>query len=274
MLQQSVQQAGLPQRREQVAVAGRAPLQIGVGRPRRRRSGGRVDLWLLMLDDLQRDVGLLELALVSQCLHRVIRSAERVHERDRQRHVQPRARGEHLTEDDVEEAHLPSLVAAHRQQRLRALQAHRGSQAAVELEECGLGERVHCLVMIDGLVHVMEAPHAVQRLDGVLADPRALLLAGPHMVCVPELRDGDLAHALLAHLLRRLLEHIVHCHLLRPFQIFGKHSYSLLAWCFVRQSSRRRIHYGGIRGGAAGCRTAMACADGTWIRLGWAMPSM
>ena len=137
-----------------------------------------------MLDDLQRDVGLLELALVSQCLHRVIRSAERVHERDRQRHVQPRARGEHLTEDDVEEAHLPSLVAAHRQQRLRALQAHRGSQAAVELEECGLGERVHCLVMIDGLVHVMEAPHAVQRLDGVLADPRALLLAGPHMVCV------------------------------------------------------------------------------------------
>ena len=116
-----------------------------------------------MLDDLQRDVGLLELALVSQCLHRVIRSAERVHERDRQRHVQPRARGEHLTEDDVEEAHLPSLVAAHRQQRLRALQAHRGSQAAVELEECGLGERVHCLVMIDGLVHVMEAPYAAQR---------------------------------------------------------------------------------------------------------------
>ena len=68
MLQQSVQQAGLPQRREQVAVAGRAPLQIWVGRPRCRRSGGRVDLRLLMLDDLQRDVGLLELALVSQCL--------------------------------------------------------------------------------------------------------------------------------------------------------------------------------------------------------------
>ena len=226
-----------------------------------------------MLDDLQRDVGLLELALVSQCLHRVIRSAERVHERDRQRHVQPRARGEHLTEDDVEEAHLPSLVAAHRQQRLRALQAHRGPQAAVELEECGLGERVHCLVMIDGLVHVMEAPYAAQRLDGVLADPRALLLAGPHMVCVPELRDGDLAHALLAHLLRRLLEHIVHCHLLRPFQIFGKHSY--ISRCGASFANHPQTYpLRGYPGGAAGCRTAMVCADGTWIRLGWAMPSM
>ena len=115
---------------------------------------------------------------------------------------------DHLADDDVDEPHLLGLVAAHRQQRLGAFQAHGRAQAAVELEERGLGEGADRLVMVDGLVDVMEAGHAGQRLHVLLADPAAGLLVSPDVIQPLELGDRRVALAVGLHLLGRMLEYV------------------------------------------------------------------
>ena len=99
-------------------MAGRAPFQLRVRRVAHRFAGGGHELGFLMLDDFHRHVMLTELAMMLEHLHRVRRSVEGVHERQRQFDVQACASGKHLTDDDVDEAHLLGLVPTHRQQRL------------------------------------------------------------------------------------------------------------------------------------------------------------
>ena len=163
-----------------------------------------------MLDDFHRHVMLAELAMMLERLHRVRRSVEGVHERQRQFDVQACASGKHLTDDDVDEAHLLGLVPTHRQQRLGLVQSHGGAQTAIELEECGLGEGVHGLVVVDGLIDVVEAGHVAKRLDVVLANPAGGFFMAPYVIQMVELVDGGFAHAMLAHLGGRKLESLIH----------------------------------------------------------------
>ena len=171
VLLEHIEQTGLPNSGEQVAVSRRAPFQIRVFREADGLAGGSHQLWLLMLDDFHRDFVLRELAVALEHLHGVSRSAEGVHEGQRQLDVQTGAGGQHLTDDDVDEAHLPGLVAAHRQQGLGAFQTHGGAKTAVKLEERGFCKRVHGLVVIDGLVNIVEAGNLLKRLHIVLSDP-------------------------------------------------------------------------------------------------------
>ena len=191
-------------------MARRAPFEIGVLRELHRLAGFGHNLGLDVLDDLHRHIALREAAVGPEHLHRVLGGAERVHQRQRQTDVEPGAGRDHLADDDVDEPHLLGLVAAHRQQRLGAFQAHGRAQAAVELEERGLGEGIDRLVMVDGLVDVMEAGHAGQRLHAVLADPAAGLLGAPDVVQPLELGDRRVAHAVGLHLLGRMLEYVAH----------------------------------------------------------------
>ena len=149
----------------------RAPFQIRVFREADGLAGGGDQLWLLMLDDFHWNLMLHELAVVLEHLHGVRRGAEGVHEGQWKFDVQTGAGGQHLTDDDVDEAHLPGLVAAHRQQGLGAFQPHGGAETAVKLEERGFCKRVHGLVVIDGLVNIVEAGNLLKRLHIVLSDP-------------------------------------------------------------------------------------------------------
>ena len=209
-LLQYVKQTRLPDGGEQVAVAGRAPFQLRVRRVAHRFAGGGHELGFLMLDDFHRHVMLAELAMMLEHLHRVRRSVEGVHERQRQLDVQACTSGKHLTDDDVDEAHLLGLVPTHRQQRLGLVQSHGGAQTAIELEECGFGEGVHGLVVVDGLIDVVEAGHVAKRLDVVLANPAGGFFMAPYVIQMAELVDGGFAHAMLAHLGGRKLESLIH----------------------------------------------------------------
>ena len=191
-------------------MAGRAPFQLRVHRVAHRFAGGGHELGFLMLDDFHRHVMLAELAMLLERLHRVRRSAEGIHEGQRQFHVQTGPGGEHLAEDDVDEAHLLGLVPTHRQQRLGLVQSHGGAQTAIELEECGLGEGVHGLVVVDGLIDVVEAGHVAKRLDVVLTNPAGGFFMAPYVIQMAELVDGGFTHAMLAHLGGRKLESLIH----------------------------------------------------------------
>ena len=68
----------------------------------------------------------------------VVAGAEAVHEQQRQPHVVPLAQREHLAGDDVEEGQ----PVADLEQRLGPVQAHRGAQAAVELDTTVPAERL------------------------------------------------------------------------------------------------------------------------------------
>ena len=94
----------------------RAPLQFGALGILDRLAGGDIDLRLTMLDDLDGNVILMEPRGGLEDTQGIGRSAEGIHERQRQRHAEPLTRGQHLANDDVKEAHLTSFVATHRQQ--------------------------------------------------------------------------------------------------------------------------------------------------------------
>ncbi len=197
---EDVEQAGFPQRGIEVAMPRWAPFQIGIRLPCHRFAGGHVDLRLHMLDDFDGHVFLFEMAVLGHRRHRVSRGAERVHEGQRQRDAQPLAGSDDLPEDDVEEPHRLGFVPAHRQQRLRVVEAHRRAQPAVELEECGLGERIHGFFVIDCLVDIVETGDVRDRFHFLFADPAGALLVAPHLIQVLELRNGGVAHAMLPHL--------------------------------------------------------------------------
>ena len=208
VLLQLVEETGLPDGGIQVAMTWRAPFEVGVLRERHRFTGRQVDLRFHMLHDFHRNVLLVEFAVMMQHPHRVLGGTEGVHQSKRQFDTQTGACGKHLSEDDVDEAHLLRLVATHRKQRLRAIKSHRRAEASVELEERSLGERADGLVVVDGLVDVVETRHIGKRFDIVLMNPRGSLVVAPHGVQMPELADGHLAHAVFAHLRGGLIEYV------------------------------------------------------------------
>ena len=130
--------------------------------------------------------------------HGVGRGAEAVHEQQRQRGVVLLAEVEHLPGDDVEERE----AAAHAQQRLRAVHAHRGAEAAVELDHRGRADRGSGVVVAH--LDVAQRLH-VDRLDRGLGDhPGLAVLEQPEVV--REGLDGDLVHPGGSHLVAGLVE--------------------------------------------------------------------
>jgi hypothetical protein len=114
-----------------LTVPRRAPLEPWVGWVAGGTEGVPLDLGCLVLHHL--DVLVLRELRVAAAQHvqSVGRGREGVHQREA--HMVPvlLAQAQHLARDQVEEAR----AIAHRQQRLGALEAHRGPQPAVELED-------------------------------------------------------------------------------------------------------------------------------------------
>ena len=190
-------------------MARRAPFEFRIGREADGHSRFRADLRLLMLDDFHRDVFLMEFLIGLQHLHGVFGGTEGVHQSQWQIDAKSGPRGQHLSDDDVDETHLPCLVATYRQQRLGAIESHRSAKTAVKLQERRFGERVNGLVVIDGLIHVMEAGNADERFDLVLTNPTAGLLIAPDLVQTTELGDGHVGHSVLPHLRGRVFEYVL-----------------------------------------------------------------
>ena len=105
---------------------------------------------------------------------------------------------QHLAGDDVEEAQ----PAAHAQQRLRPVHAHRRAEAAVELDDRRLADGLGRDVV--GHLDVGQRLH-VEGLDRVLGDHAGLAVLEEPVV-VRERVDRDLVDARLSHLLARDLE--------------------------------------------------------------------
>ena len=102
---------------------------------------------------------------------------------ERQRRVVLLAQVQHLPGDDVEEAQ----AAAHAQQRLGAVHAHRGAEAAVELDDRGPADRLGRDVVAD--LDVGQRLH-VERVDRRLRDHPGLAVL-EQAVVVRERVDGD-----------------------------------------------------------------------------------
>ena len=136
-VEEAFEEAGAAQRGVEVAVAGRAPLQVRVLRPADRCEVLGQELGLLVLEELQRQPLDRKVLVARDGGHGVARGVEAVHEQQRQRGVVLLAEVEHLPGDDVEEGE----AAAHAQQRLRAVHAHRGAEAAVQLDHGGRADR-------------------------------------------------------------------------------------------------------------------------------------
>ena len=181
-------------------MAWRAPFKFRICREADRKTGFRTDFRFLMLHDFQRNVLLMELFVGTQHLHGVIRRAEGVHQRQWQFHTQTSACSQHLTDDDVDEAHLTCLMATHWQQGLGAIQAHGRAEATIKFEERGFGKSIDGFIMVDGLVDIMEARHSHQRLNIILTDPCACFLTAPNLVQSFELRNGHIGHPVVPHL--------------------------------------------------------------------------
>ena len=99
-------------------------------------------------------------------------------------------------------------MATDGQQGLGLFQAHGGAQPTVELDEGGAGERVQGHVHVHGVVDVFGAGHILERGDVLLAHAGLGISPFPGFVKMPELVDGDFAHALVSHLRGRKVENV------------------------------------------------------------------
>ena len=192
----------------------RAPLQFGALGIPDRLAGGDIDLRLLMLHDFDRNVILVEPRIRLKDTQGIRRRAERIHEGQRQWHTKPLSCGQHLTDDDIQETHLSSLVPAYRKQRFGTGQTHRRSQAAIELDEGRFTERLHGFLVVDGLVDIMEAGDIEQRFDIVFTDPCRFGALHPHVIQMTELCDRHLAHAMVPHHLCAMLSMFICRHVI------------------------------------------------------------
>ncbi len=198
LVEESLEEAGAPQRGVQVAVTRWAPLEVAVARPAHRGQVVRAQLRLTVLQELQRQALDGEVGVPRQCVHGVGGRAEAVHEQQGQRGVVLASQVQHLSGDDVEEGH----PLADTEQALGTLHPHRGAQPAVELDHRRRAQRFRRRGVVD--LDVVEAL-AVERLDGVLGDhPGLAVLEQP--VVVGEGLDGDGVEARLRHLRPRAVE--------------------------------------------------------------------
>lgn len=129
-------------------MAGRAPFEVG-GVRWPLDGGGQVvlaELGLLVLQEVQRQVppdG--QVLVLREQLEGVLAGAERVHEHERQTGAGGGAGGADLLDDDVQEG----AAVPHGQQGLRTVQPHRGPEAAVEIDDDQLVERLLRLLGVD-----------------------------------------------------------------------------------------------------------------------------
>ncbi len=146
-VEQLLEQAGGLQGGVDVAVAGRAPFEVGGVRwP---LDGGVRSSW--------RSLGSLfcrkssgrspdgQVLVLREQLEGVLAGAERVHEHERQTGAGGGAGGADLLDDDVQEG----AAVPHGQQGLRTVQPHRGPEAAVEIDDDQLVERLLRLLGVD-----------------------------------------------------------------------------------------------------------------------------
>ena len=129
VLQEGVEHPRGDERRVEVAVAGGRPFERRVALPRDGLQVVGVDLRHLVLQEVERHVGL-DLRVAAQRRQRVLARGEGVHEHERHARAEALAQREHLADDDVQEG-LPGLGL---DQRLGLGHAHARAQAAVELE--------------------------------------------------------------------------------------------------------------------------------------------
>ncbi len=202
LLQQLVQHTGTQQRRVQITVAGRAPLQRRVGRPLGRRQVLGQQLRLLVLDEVQRQALDGQLRVLLQRGQGVVLGPEGVHQEQGHPGAVVLAGGQHLLDDDVQEG----LPVAHLQQVLGLVQAHRRAQAAVELDDGGAGHGLTGRFLTD--LDVVEHRRSRQRLDRVLPD-QASRARFQLPVVVAEHLDGGVADPRGAHLVRGLCKTVV-----------------------------------------------------------------
>ncbi len=165
-LEQRRQHARGEQRGVDVAVPRRAPLQPGIGRPLDGHQPVDQQLGLLVLDEVERDVGRQRLVALEHG-ERLVARVEGVHQHEREPRPAALAQREHLADDHVEERE-PLLDL---EQRLRPVHPHRGAKAAVELDDhrlverrLGLGQRLGVLDVIDGIdVGLRDQPRLARR---------------------------------------------------------------------------------------------------------------
>ena len=188
-LEQRLEHPGGQQRGVDVAVPGRAPLLVRVGRPLDRCEVVGEDLRLLVLEEVQRDVGL-ELVVARERRQRVLAGVEAVHQHERQPRAVTASQVEHLAHDDVEEG----VAVLGLDQRLRPCHAHARPEAAVELDDHRLVQR---RVGVGQLGGIDEVVHRLEIGVGQHARRPGLELA----ILVGEGRDRGVRHALATHLL-------------------------------------------------------------------------
>ena len=195
VLEQRVEHARGDERGVEVAVAGGRPFERRVGLPRDRLQVVGADLRHLVLQEVERHVGL-DLGVAAQRRERVLARGERVHEHERHARAEALAQAEHLADDDVQEG-LPVLGL---DQRLGLGHAHARAQAAVELEhDRGVDDRRVALGQL------VERGQVLDGLDVALGQhPRGAL--AQLLVVVGEGVDRGVADALGAHLLDARLQ--------------------------------------------------------------------
>src|SRR5665811_712977 len=127
-LEYRIQHARVEQRRVDVAVTRRAPLELRIRRPLDRCQVVGPQLRLLRLDHVEREAVDGEIRVGSQRGQTVIARVERVEEQQRETYAVVGARRQHLPSDQVEERE----PVAYRQQGLRLAQPHRRTQPTVQ----------------------------------------------------------------------------------------------------------------------------------------------
>src|SRR4051794_1226062 len=159
-LEERVQHPRGEQRGVEVAVAGRAPLEVRVLGPLDRLERAGRELRLAVLDEVERHVGL-EVGMGLERGERVVPGDERVHEHERYACPGGPAQGEHLARDDVEER----AAVLDLDERLGPVHSHRGAEPAVQLDDDG---PVEGCVVTRG--EVVERRELLDRLEVVLGE--------------------------------------------------------------------------------------------------------
>ena len=171
----------------------RAPLELGVGLPLHGSQIVSAQLGLAVLQEVQGQAVDLDLGVPGQYLKGVLPGAEGVHEDQRQAHSVTTTCRQDLIDQQVQEG----LAITNRQERLGAIQPHRGAQSPVEPNEDRLTQRLAGLLLAD--LDVSQGVDLREGLDGLLGDESG----GPRLqglVVVDENRDGLLCDTGVAHL--------------------------------------------------------------------------
>ena len=200
--EQLVEDAGVEQRRIDVAMPRRAPLEVRVRRPLHRGEVVGAQLRLLRLHHVEREAVDGQVGVRGERRQAVVLGVERVEEQQRETYAVGGPGRQHLTGDQVEEAQ----PVAYRQQGLRLAQPHRRTQPSVEPDHHGLRERVHVL---GGLRDAIEPCHVADGGDRRLGDHAGG--AGDQLrVVVGEDRDRRVRDPGSAHLLGGQAESVGH----------------------------------------------------------------